>query len=695
MSNATVRIVNDLIVSGESTCSEQLNVNKNIIVTRQISDTTNLPIFEAKNSPNQYCEYNYLGNFEVNNPENTTSRIRLGSFQNKTGIYSNDSLLLMCENTGTINWAMYNRQTNTIIDKMRLVIGKTDGPGTLEISGINSLPSSFDDDGNAIYDDKIRLYKSFNPQNAIPLDTRTYGTSSDRPDNSDVHEGLIRFETDNSDFVYWDGTDWINLLSTASSGGDIIGDNLFLGGNNESPKIELKFKDVTPDTQDTNIIIGQTTDDITSEDSTVNPNTPGYGINIQAMGFGNNIDSSGVFFGLKQKLFNSNTKQNWEPYIKWVHGGSSSTSFSIISTRIGNKEDDKVYNFNYSGTLTIPQAIICKNGSQGEDTVYLYGDNNDAVFSSYLYRGNNPALKQSNLDGTTTISAPAGMSINFNIDSQNKMKINETITEIYTPLNVGNATIGNLENAAGFAHPSYFNLNSYALRQIDTGETILNARANTFVSLRINADEKMKIDNSEVNIFNQLRVSGWITSTFGALQSTNYNAINLRMFNSNAGGKYWRVGPENNNTCVFYSSNGTGVFIGHRSTSWSANSDERIKKNITELTDCLTTVNQVRAVKYNFISENDTDEKHIGFIAQDFQNILPEVISNAPQDTNIDFTVLGIAYTETIPLLLGAIKELDAKVQNQQIEINYLKAENSLLKSKLNELLSEAGKETI
>jgi trimeric autotransporter adhesin len=93
-------------------------------------------------------------------------------------------------------------------------------------------------------------------------------------------------------------------------------------------------------------------------------------------------------------------------------------------------------------------------------------------------------------------------------------------------------------------------------------------------------------------------------------------------------------------------------------------------------------VNQVRAVKYNFISENDTDEKHIGFIAQDFQNILPEVISIAPQQKNMDFDVLGIAYTETIPLLLGAIKELDSIVQNQQSKI-------ASLETKLNELFNK------
>ena len=42
-----------------------------------------------------------------------------------------------------------------------------------------------------------------------------------------------------------------------------------------------------------------------------------------------------------------------------------------------------------------------------------------------------------------------------------------------------------------------------------------------------------------------------------------------------------------------------------------------------------------------------------------------------------------------------ATKELDGIVQSQQTEINNLKTENSLLKSKLNELLEIAGKETI
>jgi hypothetical protein len=168
----------------------------------------------------------------------------------------------------------------------------------------------------------------------------------------------------------------------------------------------------------------------------------------------------------------------------------------------------------------------------------------------------------------------------------------------------------------------------------------------------------------------------------GTVQTTQNNSTNLKMLNSGAGGKFWRVGPESNNTCVFYDNDGTGVFIVHNASSWSSNSDERIKKNITELTDCLTKVNQVRAVKYNFISENDTDEKHIGFIAQDFQNILPEVISIAPQQKNMDFDVLGIAYTETIPLLLGAIKELDSIVQNQQSKI-------ASLETKLNELFNK------
>ena len=47
------------------------------------------------------------------------------------------------------------------------------------------------------------------------------------------------------------------------------------------------------------------------------------------------------------------------------------------------------------------------------------------------------------------------------------------------------------------------------------------------------------------------------------------------------------------------------------------------------------------------------------------------------------------------PYNIAATKELDNIVQTQQNEINELKAENTLLKSELNELLAEAGKDTI
>ena len=47
------------------------------------------------------------------------------------------------------------------------------------------------------------------------------------------------------------------------------------------------------------------------------------------------------------------------------------------------------------------------------------------------------------------------------------------------------------------------------------------------------------------------------------------------------------------------------------------------------------------------------------------------------------------------PYNIAATKELDTIVQNQQNEINELKAENTLLKSKLNKILIEMGKETI
>jgi len=102
----------------------------------------------------------------------------------------------------------------------------------------------------------------------------------------------------------------------------------------------------------------------------------------------------------------------------------------------------------------------------------------------------------------------------------------------------------------------------------------------------------------------------------------------------------------------------TGVYMTNGGTSWTSNSDERLKENLVPITDAVTKVNSLRSVIGNFIAdENKTPRPFL--IAQDVQSVLPEAVSTS----EIDGTeYLGVSYTEVVPLLVAAIKELNAKV---------------------------------
>jgi len=107
-----------------------------------------------------------------------------------------------------------------------------------------------------------------------------------------------------------------------------------------------------------------------------------------------------------------------------------------------------------------------------------------------------------------------------------------------------------------------------------------------------------------------------------------------------------------------------GVYINDRATSWSSASDERLKTIIEPITDALNKVSQLRTVigHYNYESEN---KRHPFLIAQDVQKVLPEAVSIADKQNAEQY--LGVSYTDTIPLLVAAIKELNADLANTKL----------------------------
>ena len=95
---------------------------------------------------------------------------------------------------------------------------------------------------------------------------------------------------------------------------------------------------------------------------------------------------------------------------------------------------------------------------------------------------------------------------------------------------------------------------------------------------------------------------------------------------------------------------------GYSATSWTSGSDETIKENIKPIGNVLNKINDYRCVEYNLI-DDETKDKKIGFIAQDWQEDFPQIIEQMENEK------IGMKYTETIPILLKAIQELKAEIE--------------------------------
>jgi cytoskeletal protein CcmA (bactofilin family) len=102
-------------------------------------------------------------------------------------------------------------------------------------------------------------------------------------------------------------------------------------------------------------------------------------------------------------------------------------------------------------------------------------------------------------------------------------------------------------------------------------------------------------------------------------------------------------------------------YVNNTTGAWSNSSDARLKKNIETYSNSLEKINLLRPVKYDMIADTDDTQKYIGFIAQEVEKILPNVVTT---DLN---GMKGISYAEFTPVLAGAIKELDLKIDNLDI----------------------------
>ena len=99
-------------------------------------------------------------------------------------------------------------------------------------------------------------------------------------------------------------------------------------------------------------------------------------------------------------------------------------------------------------------------------------------------------------------------------------------------------------------------------------------------------------------------------------------------------------------------------------------SDVRIKENIKPLKSQLEIVNKLNPVSYNKIG---FEENEIGFIAQEVEEFLPELVSEDKEGMK------SIAYSKMNTILVKAIQELKAEVDKLKQECKCKKLAEKIL----------------
>jgi hypothetical protein len=145
-----------------------------------------------------------------------------------------------------------------------------------------------------------------------------------------------------------------------------------------------------------------------------------------------------------------------------------------------------------------------------------------------------------------------------------------------------------------------------------------------------------------------------------------------RLFLTRVGGSGWAIMNNSTNFSIRSgaipdSTSGTEKIrlTGYSATSWTSGSDETMKENIIPIGNVLDKIQNYRCVEYNFI-DDETADKKIGFIAQDWQEDFPQIIEQMENEK------IGMKYTETIPILLKAIQELKADNDSLKARIETL-----------------------
>jgi len=274
----------------------------------------------------------------------------------------------------------------------------------------------------------------------------------------------------------------------------------------------------------------------------------------------------------------------------------------------------------------------------------------------------------------TSISSPATNTLTLGTNGTTRLTVQST-GEV--KINGENAGVGQtaLSIQGNYASNGNVDIQTWArtggavktaMRYVDT-DTLLKfgTTTNHGFGILINGTEKVRVTNSANSGTVIMSDTG---NTYSSLSSFSTYAF-LQVVGSQAGigvrdstsGVYRSIYTNSSGNLYFY--NGTNEGYLSSAGAWTNASDERLKQNIRPIGYGLTTALSLVPRHYEMIDNNET---HIGFIAQEVEEIIPEVVSTGDGATGYK----GLDYGSLVAVAFKAIQEQQNIISELQARLD-------------------------
>jgi len=313
---------------------------------------------------------------------------------------------------------------------------------------------------------------------------------------------------------------------------------------------------------------------------------------------------------------------------------------------------------------------------------------NNAIFDgAYKYKNNGIATQYSMGTGGnhawyTAASGTAGNTISFTqamtLTAAGELCV-ATSTPILNSSNRGNITIGGSASSLLFLGTGN-TTGTYLYHDQSNSNVEFWNGANGAIIFGTNNASRARITAGGdwlVGTTSQVTGSGASISTIGksvtctlAIQAPNSAGYNARIYMECPGADAAYITMNRADTRLYASvqTENSGPYVVANGTSWTTNSDARLKTNVRDVGYGLNAVLALAPKKYEYT--NNPDKDCFGFIAQDVLNVIPEIV-DVPKDSD---GMMGIEYQAVIPILVKSIQEQQAMIKSLEAKVAALEA---------------------